>query len=159
MTRTRSVSPTLTPFPSTSTTFPSPRPLLDLDADMGERLENFDAKFERGEMPGWAREQVRFILLLLLLLILLLILLLLLLLLLLNDLPFLILLLPDRRDGPLRRPPGPLRLLWPRGAGQPGAGQAQVWPGGSGAQVWGHSPGKHSVHTLHQFSPLNAIST
>merc|ERR1719187_1469711 len=34
------------------------RPILDLDKEMVEVLKDFDAKFERGELPGWAREQV-----------------------------------------------------------------------------------------------------
>jgi len=32
------------------------RPLLDLDSEMAEILTDFDSKFERGELPGWARE-------------------------------------------------------------------------------------------------------
>ena len=35
------------------------RPLLDLEVEIGgEVLKDFDSKFERGELPGWAREQV-----------------------------------------------------------------------------------------------------
>ena len=34
------------------------RPLLDLEVEMAEVLKDFDSKFERGELPGWAREQV-----------------------------------------------------------------------------------------------------
>lgn len=34
------------------------RPLLDLDSTMVDHLSDFDTKFERGELPGWAREQV-----------------------------------------------------------------------------------------------------
>lgn len=34
------------------------RPLLDLDAELGEVIQEFDGKFEKGECPGWAREQV-----------------------------------------------------------------------------------------------------
>ena len=34
------------------------RPLLDLEMEMAEVLKDFDSKFERGELPGWAREQV-----------------------------------------------------------------------------------------------------
>merc|ERR1711962_1137835 len=33
------------------------RPLLDLEVEMAEVLKDFDSKFERGELPGWAREQ------------------------------------------------------------------------------------------------------
>jgi len=33
------------------------RPLLDLDTEMQEILADFDSKFEKGELPGWAREQ------------------------------------------------------------------------------------------------------
>ena len=36
------------------------RPLLDLEVEMAEVLKDFDSKFERGELPGWAREQVIF---------------------------------------------------------------------------------------------------
>jgi len=34
------------------------RPILDLDKEMVEVLKDFDAKFEGGQLPGWAREQV-----------------------------------------------------------------------------------------------------
>jgi len=34
------------------------RPLLDIDSEMNDLLQDFDGKFERGECPGWAREQV-----------------------------------------------------------------------------------------------------
>ena len=34
------------------------RPLLDLEVEMAEVFKDFDSKFERGELPGWAREQV-----------------------------------------------------------------------------------------------------
>ena len=37
------------------------RPLLDLEVEMAEVLKDFDSKFERGELPGWAREQVIFV--------------------------------------------------------------------------------------------------
>ena len=33
------------------------RPLFDLDGDLGEVLKDFDGKFERGELAGWAKEQ------------------------------------------------------------------------------------------------------
>lgn len=36
------------------------RPLLDLEVEMAEVLKDFDSKFERGELPGWAREQVSY---------------------------------------------------------------------------------------------------
>jgi len=34
------------------------KPLMDIDSELAEILQDFDGKFERGECPGWAREQV-----------------------------------------------------------------------------------------------------
>jgi len=33
------------------------KPMLDLDVELGEALEDIEGRFERGECPGWAKEQ------------------------------------------------------------------------------------------------------
>ena len=33
------------------------KPLFDLEGDMAEALKDFEGKFERGEIAGWAKEQ------------------------------------------------------------------------------------------------------